>query len=324
MKRILLVDDERNFLQSIKALLEDEGEVRVSLAHSGREALVVLQSVAVDLLITDLKMPEMGGLELLAYMARYHPQTPVIVMTAYTTAETEENLRILGVSHLLEKPVDLDKLIEKINTTLKRQIKARPLSDSAYNFYENSIGRLAAMVELRDPYIDGHQKRAARLAVEIGREMGFSETRLLGLKHAAQVHDIGKIAVPGHILAKTGSLDSAEVLIIRHHPQVGHDLLKPLGFPWPVAEIVAQHHERIDGSGYPAGLAGEEILIEAAVLAVADSVEAIINHRPYRPARGLDMALQEIKDSKNTWYHPQAVDACTSLFKQKGHQMDAD
>ncbi len=181
---------------------------------------------------------------------------------------------------------------------------------------EGIIEALEAAIELRDPYTAGHQLRVAKLAVAIAEEMGIPADQISGLRYACLVHDIGKLAVPAEILSKPSSLTDTEFALIKLHPQQAYDILKEIDFPWPVADIVLQHHERLDGSGYPQGLKGDEIMLEARILAVADIVEAISSHRPYRPALGIEVALSEIKEKRGTLYDPEVVDACVSVFEK--------
>jgi PAS domain S-box-containing protein/putative nucleotidyltransferase with HDIG domain len=183
---------------------------------------------------------------------------------------------------------------------------------------ESTISALASALELRDPYTAGHQQRVADLACAIAEEMGLGEEQVAGLRMAGLIHDIGKINIPAEILNKPGQLNEIEYSLFKNHPQVGHDLLETVEFPWPVAQIVLQHHERMDGSGYPQGLTGEEIILEARILAVADIIEAIASHRPYRPARGIGDALEEILHNKGILYDPAVVDACLRVFYDKG------
>lgn len=181
----------------------------------------------------------------------------------------------------------------------------------------DAIRAIAMTMEKRDPYTAGHQQRVADLAVAIGRELGFTEDRLEGLRLGATIHDIGKIYVPAEILNRPGRLTAAEFEIIKSHAQVGFDILKDVQFPWPVADTVLQHHERLDGSGYPQGLKEDKIILEARILAVADAVEAITAHRPYRPGRGIEAALAEIDTNRGTLYDSQVVDVCLRLFRDK-------
>ena len=213
---------------------------------------------------------------------------------------------------------------------------------------QGAVNALVLAVEMKDPYTAGHQRRVMHLASAIAEEMGLPEERVEGIRIAAIIHDLGKISVPAEILSKpnrlsdielnmvkahpqighdmldepheiinqSNRLSEAEFSLIKTHPQLGHDVLEVIGFPWPVADIVWQHHERMDGSGYPQGLSGDEILLEARILGVADVVEAMSSHRPYRAARGLDDALEEISQNKGILYDPEVVEACLRVFKK--------
>lgn len=183
---------------------------------------------------------------------------------------------------------------------------------------KGAVDALAALVQIRDPYTGGHQLRVARLACSITREMGFSQDRIEWIRIASTLHDIGKTQVPSQILSKPTSLSEAEFTIIKAHPQVAYDILKYIEFGYPVAEIILQHHERLDGSGYPFGLTGNEIYIEAKVLAVADVIEAMVSYRPYRPAVNTDLILLELISKKGILYDRDTVDACLRLFTEKG------
>jgi len=177
---------------------------------------------------------------------------------------------------------------------------------------------VAEVVEIKDPQTGGHQRRVAQLAVAIAREMGFSLNRLEGIRVAGLLHDIGKIAIPIEILSKPGELNHLEGEFIKSHCQVGFDLLKNIDFPWPVLQAILQHHERLDGSGYPAGLTDEDIILEARILGVADVIEAMICARSYGPAQGIDQALEEIHQKSGILYDPEVVDICLKLFVEKG------
>jgi putative nucleotidyltransferase with HDIG domain len=187
---------------------------------------------------------------------------------------------------------------------------------------ESTVSALASALEMRDPFTAGHQQRVMDLACAIAEEMGLTEEQTDGIRMAGLIHDIGKINIPAEILNKPGQLTEIEYSLFKNHPQIGHDLLKTVEFPWPVAQIVLQHHERMDGSGYPQGLSGEEIMLEARILAVADIVEAIASHRPYRSARGAGDALEEILHNKGTLYDSEVVDACLRVFYEKGFMFE--
>jgi len=180
-------------------------------------------------------------------------------------------------------------------------------------------GAIAAMiqiVEMRDPYTSGHQDRVAALAVAIAREIGLPDDLVKGIEITARIHDIGKVYIPMEILSKPGTFTDVERQIIQSHAQGSYDILKPIDFPWPVAEAAYQHHERMNGSGYPRGLKGNQIILEAKILMVADVVEAMASHRPYRPSCGIDAALEEISSRSGLLYDSTIVDYCIKLFRE--------
>ncbi len=181
---------------------------------------------------------------------------------------------------------------------------------------ESAIGAIALTVEKRDPYTAGHQRKVAELAAAIAKEMGLSSDRVYGLRLGATIHDIGKIYIPAEILNRPGKLSDHEFGLIKTHAQVGYDIIKHVDFPWPVARMVRHHHERMDGSGYPDGLKGEDIILEARILAVADVVEAITAHRPYRPALGIEAGIGELTKGRGTVFDAQAVDACVKVLRE--------
>ncbi len=184
---------------------------------------------------------------------------------------------------------------------------------------EQFIQTIADTVQARDPYTAGHQQRVSELAVAIAREMGLPEDQIRGIHFAGIIHDLGKIRIPLEILSYPGKLTDVEFELVKQHPQAGYDIIKKVQFPWPIADIVLQHHERMDGSGYPQGLKGDAILIEARIITVADVVEAMSSHRPYRPGRGIEAGLDEISKMRGVYYDPHVVDACLSLFREKNY-----
>ncbi len=185
-----------------------------------------------------------------------------------------------------------------------------------------TIQAIALTVEKRDPYTAGHQERVSDLASAIAIELGLNDEQVEGIRMGAMIHDIGKVYVPGEFLNRPGKLSTDEFSIIKTHAQVGYDIVRDIDFAWPVAEMILQHHERMDGSGYPNGITGDEIILEARIMAVADVVEAISSHRPYRPGLGMDVALGEITDNRTTLYDPDVVDACLRLFNEKGYVIE--
>jgi PAS domain S-box-containing protein len=183
-----------------------------------------------------------------------------------------------------------------------------------------TIDAIALTVEARDPFTSGHHRRVADLARAIATEMKISKDQIDGIRSAGIIHDLGKICVPTDILGKAGKLNEIEFDLIKTHPKVAYNILKDIEFPWPVALIVYQHHERTDGSGYPQGLKGDNILLEARIIAVADVVEAMSSHRPYRPSLGVENALEEISKNKGILYDPKVVKACLKLFREKRYK----
>ena len=233
---------------------------------------------------------------------------------------------LLELNEQLEKRVaERARELMEANRKLREEMERRKqtsleLEASHHNLrtsLEETVRALAATVEIRDVYTSGHQECVAELACRIAREMGMTQEFIKGLRVGGILHDIGKIAIPSEILTKPTRLMDLEFAIIKEHPSVGYNLLRGIPFSRPVAEMVHQHHERMNGSGYPKGLAGEDILREARILAVADVVEAMSSHRPYRPAQGLDKALAEIESGRGALYAPEAVDACLAVFRQE-------
>ncbi len=210
----------------------------------------------------------------------------------------------------------------ELNILLKEKEEQLKCSlEKTQKFIRAIISAISLTIESRDLYISGHQQRVTDIACNIAKEMKLDEENIEGIKMAGLIHDIGKIYIPTEILSKQGKLTSAEFDMIKTHPQVGYNILKDIEFPWPIAQIIYQHHERINGSGYPQGLTGEKILIEAKIIAVADVVEAISSDRPYRPSLGLDKALAEIEMNKGILYDSLITDVCIKIFKEKGYKI---
>ncbi|NQT66935.1 MAG: PAS domain S-box protein [Actinobacteria bacterium] len=187
---------------------------------------------------------------------------------------------------------------------------------------EGTIHTLAGIVEIKDPYTSSHQKRVSKLAVAISNELGIESKIIEGIRIAANIHDIGKINIPASILSKPGKLSNIEFDMIKTHSQSGYEMIKEIEFPMPIAEIILQHHEKLDGSGYPRGLKDKDIMFEAKILTVTDVVEAMSSDRPYRPALGLDKAIEEIKKNKGILHDPGIVDACIKVITKKGFRFD--
>ncbi len=224
----------------------------------------------------------------------------------------EEARLINAVADLLGSIIERKKSENALQTSV----------DKLQTAMEGIIQAMAMTTEMRDPYTAGHQRRVSKLASAIAIEMGLSKEDIDGIRLAGIIHDIGKIHVPAEILSKPGQISDIEFSIIKTHAQIGHDILKTIEFPWPLAKIVHQHHEHLDGSGYPLGLRGNNILLAAQILSVADTVEAMASHRPYRPSLGIKKALEEIKENAGKHYSPEVVTICTDLFERRGFKFD--
>ncbi|OQX94908.1 hypothetical protein B6I21_08205 [candidate division KSB1 bacterium 4572_119] len=199
-------------------------------------------------------------------------------------------------------------------------VKLKQSYERLQKTFRGIVSALTSTIEIRDPYTAGHQRRVAELACKIAEEMGAPDDQIEGIRIAALVHDIGKIYVPTEILIKPGELSQTEFDLIKIHPQAGYDILKSIDFPWPIAKAILQHHEKIDGTGYPNRLKGNKIILEAKIICVADVIETMASFRPYRPARGLKQAIREITENRGNFYDPAVVDACLKLHKEKMFQ----
>lgn len=253
----------------------------------------ILENHEVELLVPLKSAQKLVGVLLLGYKINREPYS------------TEDRLILQNISG--EVAVTIENA-RKYDNVRQDYLKLR-------RTMEGIVHAMSLSVEARDPYTAGHQKRVADLACAIGREMGFSDWQIEGLRISGLLHDVGKLAVPAEILSKPGRINEHEFSIIKTHPEVGHEILKNIEFPWPITAWILQHHERLDGSGYPSHLSEDEIYLEAKVLAVADVVEAMSSHRPYRPALGIDRALEEISREKGVLYDGKVAEACLRLFK---------
>ncbi|MHB8810383.1 MAG: HD domain-containing phosphohydrolase [Desulfobulbaceae bacterium] len=210
-----------------------------------------------------------------------------------------------------------DAVVKVYHDITEQKRAEEKLRESLIQLRKNLSGTIHAMamtVETRDPYTAGHQRRTSDIARSIAREMGLSSEQVDGIRMAGVIHDLGKISIPAEILSKPGQLSRMEYSLIKDHPETAFNILKGIDFHWPVAEIVRQHHERLDGSGYPDGLKGDEIMLEARIIGVADVIEAMSSHRPYRPSLGAARAFEEILDNRGILYDPAVVDASIHLF----------
>lgn len=211
--------------------------------------------------------------------------------------------------------------VQDISERKRAEDEIRHYTSQLEQAMRGTIGVINAIGEVRDPYTHGHERRVGEIAAAIGAEMGLDTNRVEGIRIAGYMHDVGKIGVPAEILSKPSKLSRIEYELVKSHAERGYEILKSFEFPWPVADFAWQHHERLDGSGYPRGLKGDAILLDARILAIADVVEAMSSHRPYRPGLGIEPALAEISKGAGTLYDPQAVAACLRLFHDKGYRL---
>jgi putative two-component system response regulator len=319
---ILIVDDDAQIRNLVQQAVRKDGYIWFQ-ASNGEEALETLERENVDVVITDIAMPKMDGIKLTERIRAQYDQD-VIIMTGYSDLTYVDAIAKGGVD-FLQKPFN----IEEVSIRLKRVLRERRLRfeinegiQQQQQIMEGLILTLSSTVEVRDPYTSGHQKRVAELACTIAKHMDLSEDHINAIRMAGVVHDLGKIAIPSEILSKPGRLSEIEFSLIKTHSQVGFDILKDINFHLPIAQIIHQHHERMDGSGYPQGLKGDKILLEARIMTVADVVEAMASHRPYRPALGIDTALEEISKNKGTIYDTDAANACLKVFREKGFKFE--
>lgn len=237
------------------------------------------------------------------------------VMTIYS--RQEDGFTDVEIELLDQLSKDLAFGIVSLRTRLLQEQSSERLMESL----EGTISAMSATMEMRDRYTSGHQQRVAEISRSIAEELGLTANEIHGIYLAAQIHDIGKIHIPAEILTKPGRLNELEYSLVKTHPQNGFDVLKNIKFPWPIARMVHQHHERPDGLGYPLGLKNQEICLGAKIIAVADVLEAMASHRPYRPAMGLEAALKEIRSHSGTQFDPLVVAACLQLFQEKGYNI---
>ena len=330
MTNILVVDDEESVRHLLSRMLL-RGGYECTLAADAAEARKFIKDRNFELILCDVTMPGESGIDFIRYVAAEYPDTATIMVTAIDDPEIAETALEAGIYGYIIKPFNANELIINVRNSLRRrdleiadqtyrknlEQKVEERTSELQKTLEGTISALTMTVEYRDPYTGGHQQRVSDLSSAIAKEMGFSEDRIMGIHMAGLLHDIGKIAIPVEILSKPGRLSKTEFELIKNHSQVGYDILNSIKFPWPLSQIILQHHERMDGSGYPNGLSGKEILIEAKILGVADVVEAMASHRPYRPALGIDKALEEISINKGKFYDTEAANACLRIFKDK-------
>lgn len=341
MAKVLIVDDEPGMRLSLSAFLKNDGH-EVRTAEDVMDAMGALEDWDADVVVSDIIMPGESGVQLLGRIRGLDRGISVVLLTGEPNVETASEAVRRGAFDYLAKPITKGALL----AVVARAVRAKTQHDlnvrltEENKLYRNNleelvetrtaelsaalrgtIGVVTQTLETRDPYTAGHQRRVANLSLALAQELDLPEATMEAVEMAALVHDVGKIAVPAEILSKPTRLTKAEFSIIKEHPRVGHEILRPVEFPWPIADIILQHHERLNGSGYPGSLEGDAIRLEARIIGVADVVEAMASHRPYRASLGIDAALEEIARLKTIAFDPVVVDACLDLFGKGGFEL---
>lgn len=341
-RRILVVDDEESIRITLSEFLIRDG-YDVSYADNAIFALQLMETNDFDCVITDIIMPKMTGIELLKEIRNTDADCRIIIMTGEPTVDTAVQAVQMGANDYLSKPIRKDELLKIV----KKNIEVKSLIDERNQLLKQNqeyqtdlellienrtselkkamqsiISLLTHVVESKDPYTAGHQVRVGNLAGEIANRMRLNTDMVEAIRVIGYIHDIGKVAIPTELLSKPGKLSELEFALLKTHSTSGFEMLINEQLPKNISEAIYQHHERMDGSGYPRGLKGNEILIEAQILMVADVVEAMSSHRPYRPALGLENALDEIKKNSGVLYNTDIVNICVNLFEVDNYKLD--
>jgi putative two-component system response regulator len=329
--KILMVEDSAADAELIEHELRNGGLVFEARRVDAEEAFTTaLKDFKPGLILCDYHMPDFSGASALGIAIVQYPDVPFIFVSGMMGEEYAVDMMKAGATDYVLKD-KLFRLVPAVKRALDenseyqaRRAAEEDLAESltrTEKILDQTVDALASVTEIKDPYTAGHQLGVAQLARAIALEIGLSIDLVDGLQVAGILHDIGKIAVPSEILAKPAKLDEIEFGLIKKHSMAGFQILRGIDFQWPIAQAVLQHHERIDGSGYPGGFSGNQIIPEARILAVADVIEAMSSHRPYRPARGIELALEEIEDGTGRRYDPEVAEATLRLFREKGYSL---
>lgn len=342
LNKVLIVDDEKSIRITLREFLVKEGYA-VDTASGVPEADQFLAQNEYDIIITDIIMPQASGIELIESIRCFSKNVQLIVMTGEPTVDTAVKAVRSGANDYLTKPINKETLLKAVRqaANIKLLIDEKQRLENENQLYQKNleeilnhrtqalkgamqgiVSLLTNVVETRDPYTAGHQLRVGNLSASIARKMKLQRKTVDMIRIIGYIHDIGKIGVPIEILSKPGPLSAIEMEIIREHSQYGYRMLKKASLPEIIANTVFQHHERCNGSGYPRGLTQDCIHIEAQIIMVADVLEAMISHRPYRPALGIEAAMQEITQNAGTAYNAEVVAACRDLIYRENYILD--
>ena len=324
-EKIMVVEDEWVVADQLCRSLKDLGYTVCSTAAAGDEAIRKVESDRPDLILMDIVLKgKMNGIEA-AERINSKFNIPVIYLTAYTNQEYIERAKQTNPFGYLVKPYNEKELYATIEMTLHKHRVDKEIKDYLDRLtrcYTGIMEAFSGAIELRGPYAPGHHQRVAYFAHTIAKEMGLPDFSVEGLWLAAHVYDISLVNMPVEVLLDAGQLTGHSLTLYREYPQLSYDILKEVNFLWPIADIALQHRECYDGSGFPRGIKGADILIDARILAVAHALEELTSRRAYRDAMPLKQALDEIKAHRGSQYDPDVVDACLRLFKEKGYKTE--
>lgn len=333
LTRILILEDVSEDAELMMRELRQTGIKFESVCVSARDAfLKELEEFSPDLILSDFSLPSYDGFTALQDHQRAGNGAPFIFVSGKMGEETAiEAMKKGATDYVLKRRLErlapaVQRALHEVDDHSGRLQAEAELENDLADIRKAMGGVIQAFsltIESRDPYTAGHQLRVADLARAIANEMGLDHQRIEAIRLGGSIHDLGKIQVPAEILSKPGVLTALEFEMIKLHPATGYEILKDVDFPWDIARIVYQHHERLDGSGYPQGLSGEDIGVEPRIIAVADVVEAMSSHRPYRPAMSIEKALAEIVSKKDVAFDAGAVDACVRIVKT-GYRFKTD
>jgi putative nucleotidyltransferase with HDIG domain len=319
---VLMVDDDPKVLEAHRRTLRPRFDLHTAVG--GNAALEAMEARGpFTVVVSDFKMPDLDGISLLARIADLYPETVRMILTGYADMDTAIRAVNTGaIFRFMTKPAAPEDLILAVSAGIEhaqmvRDAKEVEIVRRLKNGFEQTLRAFTRLVEFRDPYTSGHMDRTADIAVMIAERMGLAKDDIAGLRLAAMVHDIGKVAVPSHLLNKQETLTDAEFTIIKAHAEVGAEIFKGLGVEWPIARMIREHHERLDGSGYPDGLTGGQMLPQSRILCVADVIDAIITHRSYRHGLGKSEAVGYLLEGKGELFDAEVVDVALTLMEER-------